>query len=143
MFVFDDSFLDLFSSNLVDRYQKINISGVFSESKLVSIGVPQGFVLGPLLFLFLINDLPRVFLDCIPYHFADDLNMLFDSLNFDNDLTQLQHWNLEIGMILNSLKLKVLVLSCSVTPTLILCDEGIETVESYKDLVIIIDKKFK
>ena len=69
--------------------------------------------------------------------------MLFESMNFNNDPTRLQQWNLENGMILSSLKTKALVLSCSVKPTLFLYGNAIETVDSHKDLVIILDKKFK
>ena len=66
----------------------------------------------------------------------------FESLNFNNDLTHLRQWNLENSMILNSLKTKALVFTCSVKPTLFLCGKAIETVDSYKNLGMIIDEKF-
>ena len=61
--------------------------------------------------------------------------MLFESLNFINDFN-----NFENDMILNSLKTKTLVFTFSVNPTLHMCGYAFETVDSYKDLGIIIDK---
>ena len=48
-----------FSSYLCNRYQKVNLDGNISDSRLVSYGVPQGSVVGPTLFSIYINNLPN------------------------------------------------------------------------------------
>ena len=68
--------LALLKSYLSDRSQFVSISGVNSSSSKIKYGVPQGSVLGPLLFLIYINDLSRAVRHGDVLHFADDTNLL-------------------------------------------------------------------
>ena len=63
-------------SYLTLRSQYVFINNSNSEIKYLVHGVPQGSVLGPLLFLIYINDLHRSPKFCIVHHFADDSNLL-------------------------------------------------------------------
>ena len=65
-----------FSSYLSEPKQYVYINGSRSELKEVSYGVPQGSVLGPLLFIIYINDLHQVIKYSNVHHFADDTNVL-------------------------------------------------------------------
>ena len=65
-----------FESYLKDRKQYVSINGYNSKHLSISLGVPQGSVLGPLLFLIYINDLNTAMKHCKVHHFADDTNLL-------------------------------------------------------------------
>ncbi|CAL4075314.1 unnamed protein product, partial [Meganyctiphanes norvegica] len=71
--------LELFESYLNNRKQYVHIDNCKSKTRSISCGVPQGSVLGPLIFLIFINDLPN----CSPSGkfriFADDTNVFFHS----------------------------------------------------------------
>ena len=61
----------LIESYLSSRYQFVSRNSTTSSSKAINIGVPQGSILGPLLFLLYINDLPNAIISK-PLLFADD-----------------------------------------------------------------------
>ena len=67
---------DWFRSYLSDRTQFLSINGFNSDYKTVKYGVPQGSVLGPLLFLIFINDLNIAIKNSETFHFADDTCLL-------------------------------------------------------------------
>ena len=65
-----------FDSYLKDRIQSVRIGTVLSSPTKISFGVPQGSILGPLLFLIYINDLPQFIRDCLLVIYADDTQIL-------------------------------------------------------------------
>ena len=75
------SALDWFKSYLNNRRQYVTYDGVVSTTKIISCGVPQASILGPLLFLIYINDLLHVCNESIPILFADDTNLFFSGKN--------------------------------------------------------------
>jgi hypothetical protein len=86
-------------SYLADRQQRVIINGAKSEWGSIKAGVPQGSVLGPLLFLIFINDITYVIRHCKIRLFADDTCLYIevddpdtaaDAIN--NDLESIQNW---------------------------------------------------
>ena len=67
---------DWFKSYLSNCSQYVSINGYESGLAAINCGVPQGSVLGPLLFLLHINDLNQAIKFCKVHHFADDTNIL-------------------------------------------------------------------
>ena len=75
--------LNWFKSYLSNRKQYVFLNGESSEVKDITCGVPQGSVLGPLLFLLYINDLPNISKVLDFYLFADGTNIYHESDNLD------------------------------------------------------------
>ena len=73
------SLIKLFANYLHNRKQRVELNGFYSEYSTIESGVPQGSVLGPLLFLIYINDLERNIRSNVKF-FADD-TMLFSTVN--------------------------------------------------------------
>ena len=91
--------LEWFKSYLSDREQYVTVNGSSSSCLNVTCGVPQGSVLGPLLFLIFINDLPNSTSVLSFYLFADDTNIYFEAENLDklqrivnNELKKVKQW---------------------------------------------------
>jgi hypothetical protein len=86
-------------SYLKDRKQYVIYNGAVSPLQRISCGVPQGSVLGPLLFLLYINDLPHICNNAFMYMFADDSNLFMTDNNLrrientlNNELSLLSEW---------------------------------------------------
>ena len=84
--------LNLLENYLTDRYQRVALNGQTSSWAPVLAGVPQGSILGPLLFLIYINDLPND-LKSNAKLFADDTS-LFTVVNDKNDCANILNNNL-------------------------------------------------
>ena len=87
-----------FENYLKNRYQQVVIRGQKSEIGLIRAGVPQGSVLGPLLFLVYINDIASI-TQCNIKLFADDTSLYIEFDNsalaeeaLNNDLVNIQEW---------------------------------------------------
>lgn len=75
---------DWLSSYLSNRKQLVEINGVKSEKLCISSGVPQGSVLGPLLFILFVNDLPDIVNESSLYMFADDNSLLNSNVHLQD-----------------------------------------------------------
>ena len=74
-----ESAYDWFDSYLNNRTQKCVVNGSLSKVCSLGCGVPQGTILGPLLFLIYINDLPNCLSFCQPRMYADDTHITYAS----------------------------------------------------------------
>ena len=103
---------DWFKSYLTNRKQFVSIDGFQSEIKSMKFGVPQGSVLGPLLFLIYINDLHSAIRYSLVHHFADDTNLLLKN----KSLKQMQkHLNIDLKILQNWLKANKISLNAGKT----------------------------
>ena len=117
---FNNLSLSWFKSYLRNRTQQVVINNLSSNSGDVVCGVPQGSILGPLLFLLFINDLP-ISLKNSPISvdlYADDTTLYFTALDRNTLETELQRaldlvltWCLENGMLINTEKTKLMLIA--------------------------------
>ena len=118
---FDMNSLNWFNSFLTDRKQRVCLSGEKSSWKTVSSGVPQGSVLGPILFLLYINDLAET-TKCFVQIFADDTK-LYSNVNrpdiaesLQSDINSTVDWSKTWQLPFNEKKCKVMHISKNIQP---------------------------
>ena len=108
--------LNWFHSFLTNRSQFVNVSGCDSKSRLMKHGVPQGSVLGPLLFLLYVNDLHFALRYSLAILFADD-TMLF--LQNESLKTIAKQANIDLKLLMHWLKANKISLNAGKTELMI------------------------
>lgn len=112
--------LDWFASYLEGRSQRVDINGNLSSNKLIDISVIQGSILGPILFLCYINDLPSV-TTLLSLLFADDTA----ALKSGHDIKQLiKDVNTEINKLANWFRANKMAVNVSKTKYIIFKPKG-------------------
>ena len=144
------SLLSLFQSYLLNRSQSVKFLNSDSSSIAVTSGVPQGSVLGPLLFIIYVNDLPDSILYSYILIFADDCKIFraittaYDRILLQCDLNNFAEWSLKWKLKFNVSKCKVLsIFSNEADINYTLNDTKLSQVQDINDLGIIIQSDFK
>jgi hypothetical protein len=148
--------LDLIESYLTQRNQKVAINGAISSETVVEMGVPQGSILGPFLFLVYVNDLPyMVSRRSGIVMFADDTSLLFkvnrkdtELIEPNNTLSMISDWFAANNLVLNPKKTKCIKFtlansSVNLASNIKLNGENIEFVKSTVFLGITLDSKLQ
>ena len=141
-----------FRSYLTDREQFVTYNGVASSTKPISCGVPQGSILGPLLFLVYINDLCNVCKSTLPVLFANDTYLFKSSQDISiienvliEELKNISLWLKVNKLSLNVKKTHFIVFTkrkkCNEPIKLFIDNQTIDEVRSITFLGVIIDKK--
>ena len=144
--------LNWINSWLSGRKQRVRHRNIFSQWLEVLSGVPQGSVLGPLLFIIFINLIDEALIDLISFikKFADDtkvgrkIQTVLDSENLQNDLNMLLEWSKNWKMQFNEDKCKVIHFGKK-NPCFNYSMNGIslESMDSEKDVGVMIHNSLK
>jgi hypothetical protein len=99
---------ELFINYLFNRKQKVNFQNVMSSAETMTCGVPQGSILGPLLFLLSFNDVHEVLQDCNIMMYADDTVIYVSGKHeeeirrkLSNDFSRVAEWLKANELIIN------------------------------------------
>lgn len=150
LFGFNENQISWFWSYIRDRSQYVVIGSAKSDRITPNSGVPQGSILGPLLFIIFINDLLTSLEYCSG--FADDLKVyrtiacLSDCFKLQRDLIKIDEWCIANKMSLNIDKCAIISITYSLNRIefpYYFGNELIKRVSSVKDLGVIIDEKLR
>ena len=144
--------LSWFRSYHSNRPQYDTYNGTTSMSQTIKCGVPQGSILGLLLFLICINDLGNVWINTMPLLFADDTNLFASGTNIiqlqdavTNDLNNIAEWLKVNRLSLNIKKTHFMIFSKRKQPqpdvNIKIKGRPIEEVDRTKFLGTIVDNK--
>ena len=150
-FGINGTLLEWFTSYLIGRKQRVVINGASSDYLYIQAGVPQGSVLGPILFIMYINDLSNEIVSDL-FLFADDGTLVdvfsdnrlsIQKLNMD--LLQIEKWSKIWLVNFNALKTVAMTFSCKRIPScadgLRFFNQAIKTVTSHKHLGIFLNHR--
>ena len=144
-----------FNSYLTNRNQMVRINSTISDVLPLVSGVPQGSIMGPLLFTIYVNDLSTVSRNCSTECYVDDTKvyMSFNVKDCDNaiaavneDLHNIRNWCFGNGLLLNPQKTKLIVYGSRQMREklpefqLSLLGKNLVPVDSVKDLGVTFDK---
>ncbi|CAH8435884.1 unnamed protein product [Schistosoma haematobium] len=131
--------------DLVGRQQRVRVNSKLSSWETVLSEVPQGTVLGPVLFLLYENDLPCLLSSSVlPY--ADDVKIWktirckSDSLELQNDLKKLSEWSQTWQLPINTSKCVVTHIGHQGTDTYTMNNTELPVVQTYSDLGVIVSQ---
>ena len=112
--------LEWFKSYLTNREQQCTINGQILPPKKTVCGIPQGSILGPLLFLLYINDMPKSLKFCTPSMYADDTEIYASAkdgdelvTNINSDLENVRKWMLQNKLQIHPTKTKHMYIGSS------------------------------
>ena len=144
-----------FGSYLSQRCQVVNIANSVSDPLPLTVGVPQGSILGPVLFTLYVNDLLSVPRHCQAMGYVDDTKIFLglpssqisDALTaLNKDLSEIARWCCTNSLLINPDKTKLLVIgvpqltrSLPSIPPVKLLGKEIKSVTVAKDLGVIFD----
>jgi hypothetical protein len=154
---FTGTTLNLMNSYLSNRLQYVEFNGITSNLLPITTGVPQGSILGPLLFIIYINDMANASNIFYPIVYADDstLSTTLNTIRSSEANADINNiLNNELDKISNWLKLNKLSLNCDKTkamlfhmpnktveyPTICINGHEIEFVKNFNFLGIILDQ---